>query len=171
MPNSERSNLRERQYPKKGKIVSKTILILGGSRYVVPVIEVAQEMGHRVVTCDYLPDNYAHSLSNEYRYASIVNKDEVLHVAREVKADGIMSFAADPGVVTAAYVAEQLNLPFQGSLEAVKIMQNKNSFRAMLSENGFNSPLAFSFNSVSLSRHCKANGLGRQQRRKQSRCS
>ena len=149
MPNSERSILRDRQHPKRGKIVSKTILILGGSRYVVPIIEVAQEMGHRVVTCDYLPDNYAHSLSNEYRYASIVDKDEVLHVAREVRADGIMSFAADPGVVTAAYVAEQLNLPFQGSFETVKIMQNKKSFRAMLSENGFNSPRAFSFNNIS----------------------
>lgn len=133
---------------RKERTVSKTLLLLGGSRYLKPVIESAREMGCRVVTCDYLPKNYAHSMSDEYQYASIVDKEAVLAVARKIKADGIMSFAADPGVAAAAYVAERLDLPFQGSCEAVRILQNKDAFRSFLKENGFNCPQAYSFKNI-----------------------
>lgn len=128
--------------------MSKTLLLLGGSRYLVPVIEAAHEMGHRVVTCDYLPDNYAHALADEYRNASIVDKEAVVEVARAVRADGVMSFAADPGVVSAAYAAEALGLPFQGSYDTVRTLQNKSLFRAFLREHGFTCPQAFSFDSA-----------------------
>ncbi len=33
------------------------ILILGGSRFQVPLIRRAKERGLRVITCDYLPEN------------------------------------------------------------------------------------------------------------------
>lgn len=120
----------------------ETLLLLGGSRYIVPVIEAAHDIGCRVVTCDYLPENIAHKFSDEYRNASIVDPRAILKVARDIQATGIMSFAADPGVVTAAYVAEALDMPFQGSFEAVSILQNKSRFRAFLSDNGFNCPKA-----------------------------
>ena len=126
----------------------KTLLILGGSRYIMPVIEAAHDLGCRVVTCDYLPDNYAHRFADEYVNASIIDKDAILQVAKDIKADGITSFAADPGVVTAAYVAEQLGLPFQGSYESVCILQNKDRFRGFLREHGFNCPEAFRFSSI-----------------------
>lgn len=118
----------------------KTLLILGGSRYVIPVIEAAHELGCHVVTCDYLPDNTAHRYSDEYRNVSIVDKDAVLRVAREVGADGITSFGTDPGVVSAAYVAEQLGLPFQADYETTLVLQNKELFRSFLLENGFACP-------------------------------
>lgn len=119
-----------------------TLLLLGGSRLIVPVIEAAHARGVRVVTCDYLPDNYAHSFSDEYRDVSIIDHEAVLATAQDVGADGIMSFAADPGVLAAAYAAEELELPFQGSYEAVRVLQTKDLFRAFLAENGFNSPHA-----------------------------
>ena len=53
-----------------------------------------------------------------------------------------MSFAVDPGVVTAAYVAEKMGLPFQGSYEAVSILQDKAKFRKFLTEHNFNVPTA-----------------------------
>ena len=56
------------------------------------------------------------------------------------KIDGIMSFAVDPGVVTAAYVAEQLNLPHSGTYKSILILQNKHLFRKFLEDNGFNVP-------------------------------
>lgn len=128
--------------------VEKKLVILGGSRYILPVIEAAHEMGVYVVTMDYLPDNIAHRYSDEYVNVSIVEKEAVLAACRELGADGIMSFAADPGCVPAAYVAEQMGLPFQGSYEAVSILQNKARFRAFLADNGFNCPKAFSFSSA-----------------------
>ena len=48
--------------------------------------------------------------------------------------------ATDPGVVTAAYVAEKMGLPSCGSYESVSILQDKGRFRNFLSKNGFNVP-------------------------------
>ena len=115
-------------------------MILGGARYILPVIKKAQQLGIYVITCDYLPDNVAHKYSDEYMNISIVDKEAVLKGAREAEIDGIMSFACDPGVVTAAYVAEKLNLPFCGSYESVSILQNKDKFRSFLEKNGFTVP-------------------------------
>ncbi len=125
--------------------MSKTLLLLGGSRYALPVIEAAHELGAEVVTADYLPGNYAHAFSDGYRNVSIVDREAVLACAEEVGADGIMSFAADPGVVSAAYAAERLGLPFQGSHEAVCVLQDKQRFREFLRSNGFNCPGTWAF--------------------------
>ena len=120
----------------------KKLMILGGSRYAIPVIKAAHELGAYVITCDYLPDNIAHKYSDEYCNVSIIDKDAVLEAARSLGIDGITSFGCDPGVVTAAYVAEKLGLPSVGSYEAVSILQNKGKFRKFLSDNGFTVPTA-----------------------------
>lgn len=118
----------------------KKLMLLGGIRYLLPVIKVAHEKGYYVITCDYLPDNIAHKYSDEYVNVSIVDKEAVLAVAKEKKIDGIMSFGVDPGVVSASYVQNQLHLPTFGPYESVVILQNKDKFRAFLRDNGFNVP-------------------------------
>lgn len=120
----------------------KKLMLLGGSRYLIPVIKEAHKLGIYVITCDYLPDNEAHKISDEYRNISIIEKDEVLEVAQQMQIDGIMSFACDPGVVTAAYVAEKMGLPFQGSYQSTCILQDKGLFRKFLIDNNFNCPHA-----------------------------
>lgn len=128
--------------------MSRKILLLGGSRYAVPVIETAHKLDCKVVTCDYLPDNIAHKHSDGYENVSIVDKEAVLHIAEKLNIDGVMSFACDPGVVTAAYVAEKMGLPNAGPYESVSILQNKNRFRKFLSENGFNTPFARGYKNI-----------------------
>ena len=118
----------------------KKLMILGGARYALPIIKAAHELGIYVITCDYLPDNIAHKYSDEYCNVSIIDKDAVLEAAKRLKIDGITSFACDPGVVTAAYVAEEMGLPSCGSYESVSILQNKVRFRKFLEENGFTVP-------------------------------
>ncbi len=125
--------------------MSKKLLLLGGARYILPVIREAKALGIYTVTCDYLPHNIAHKYSDEYHNVSIVDKDAVLALARELHIDGVMSFACDPGVVTAAYVAGKMGLPFAGNYESVSILQNKGLFRAFLRDNGFNVPWAKSY--------------------------
>lgn len=120
----------------------KKLLLLGGSRYLIPVIKKAHEMGIYVITCDYLPDNAAHQYADEYKNISIIEKESVLEMAIENRIDGIMSFACDPGVVTAAYVAEKMNLPFQCSYDAATILQDKGLFRQFLADHNFNVPHA-----------------------------
>lgn len=126
----------------------KKLMLLGGSRYLKPIIEKAHKLGLYVITCDYLPNNDAHKFSDEYVNVSIIDKDKTLEAAQKLKIDGIMSFACDPGVVTAAYVAEKMGLPFQGSYEAVSILQDKGKFRKFLTDNGFNCPKAKRYTDV-----------------------
>jgi len=118
----------------------KKLMILGGSRYALPVVKTAHELGLYVITCDYLPNNIAHRYSDEYCNISIIDQEKTLEAAERLQIDGIVSFACDPGVVTAAYIAEKMGLPFQCSYESAKILQDKGLFRKFLMDNGFNCP-------------------------------
>lgn len=120
----------------------KKLMLLGGLRYLLPVIEAAHRHDIHVITVDYLPSNIAHKYSDEYCNVSIIDKEAVLEVAQRLQIDGIMSFAVDPGVVAAAYTAEKMGLPFQCSYEAACILQDKSKFRKFLADNGFNVPNA-----------------------------
>ena len=122
--------------------MQKKLMLLGGIRYLLPVIKAAHEHGYYVITADYIPDNIAHKYSDEYVNVSIIDKEAVLKVAREKQIDGIMSFGVDPGVVSASYVQMQMGLPSFGPFESVEILQNKDKFRAFLTEHGFNVPKA-----------------------------
>ncbi|SEA15703.1 Biotin carboxylase [Porphyromonadaceae bacterium KH3R12] len=128
--------------------MKKKLLLLGGLRYLIPVIKSAHEQGYFVITCDYLPNNIAHQYSDEYINASITDKEVILKIAMDNHIDGIMSFAVDPGVMTASYVAEKMGLP-GCPYKSVQILQNKVLFRNYLSKNGFNVPKAKGFEKYS----------------------
>lgn len=129
-------------------MAQKKIMLLGGIRYLLPVIKAAHEQGYYVITADYIPDNIAHKYSDEYINVSIIDKEAVLKVAQEKQIDGIMSFGVDPGVVAASYVQNKMGLPSFGPFESVEILQNKDKFRTFLAKNGFNVPQAKGFDSV-----------------------
>ena len=126
----------------------KKIMLLGGLRYLLPVIEAAHKQGYSVITADYLPNNIAHKYSDEYCNVSIIDKEAVLKEAQRLQIDGIMSFACDPGVIAASYVQNKMGLPSFGPFESVEILQNKDKFRAFLAKNRFNVPQAKGFDSV-----------------------
>ena len=125
----------------------KKLMLLGGIHYLLPVIEAAHRHGYYVITVDYVPENIAHQYSDEFHNVSILDKDAVLQLAQELNIDGILSFGVDPGVVTAAYVAEQMGLSFQCSYESACILQDKSRFRQFLKDNDFNVPNAKGYSS------------------------
>lgn len=121
--------------------------MLGGARAQVPAIKKAKELGYYVITCDYLPDNPGHKFADEYKNISTVEKEQVLQYAKEQKVEGIIAYASDPSAITAAYVADRLELP-GSSYKAVKIMCEKDLFRKFQRENGFKIPFFFSLSSL-----------------------
>ena len=125
----------------------KKLMLLGGIRHLLPVVEAAHRHGYYVITVDYVPENIAHQYSDEFHNVSILDKEAVLHLAQELNIDGILSFGVDPGVVTAAYVAEQMGLSFQCSYNAACILQDKSRFRQFLKDNNFNVPNAKGYSS------------------------
>ena len=68
----------------------KKILLLGGLRYLVPVIKAIHELGYYAITCDYIPDNIAHKYSDEYHNINITDKESILKLAYELKIDGVI---------------------------------------------------------------------------------
>ena len=71
------------------KNLKKKLMLLGGLRYLIPVIEEAHKLGVHVITADYLPDNIAHKFSDEYCNVSIIDKEAV--VGAWIEIDGIVS--------------------------------------------------------------------------------
>lgn len=124
----------------------KKLMILGGTRFVLPAIEAAHQLGAHVITCDYLPGNYAHRFSDQYCNVSTIDCEAVLKAAMELQIDGILSYASDAGAVTAAYVAREMNLP-GNPYESVTILQNKGKFRSYLKEHGYHVPCAKTYDS------------------------
>ena len=120
----------------------KKLLLLGGSRFLRPAIESAHRHGYHVITCDNIPGNFAHQIADESYNVSIIDKDAVLKLASSLNVQGILSFATDPGVVTAAYVAERLGLP-TSPYDSVCVLQDKALFRNYLRRNDFCTPQFF----------------------------
>ena len=128
----------------------KKLLLLGGLKYLIPVIKKAKNLGIYVITCDYLPDNIAHKYSDEYHNFSVLDKDSILTLAKKLKIDGIMSFAVDPGVLTAAYVSHKMGLPSPGPYKSIEILQDKGKFRDFLRKNRFNVPNSKCYSDINL---------------------
>lgn len=119
----------------------KKLLMLGGSMQQIPAIKRAKEMGHYVITCDYMPENPGHKCADEFHNVSTTDLDGVFSLAKELKIDGIVAYASDPAAPTAAYVSEKLGLP-GNPYESVKLLTEKDLFREFLKEHGFHTPEA-----------------------------
>ena len=119
--------------------MQKRILILAGSPFQVPLIERAKQNGCYVITCDYLPQNPGHKLSDEYHNVSTTDKLGVLQLARECRIDGITTISSDPAIPTVAHVAAALDLPGP-SVESVADLTEKDRFRTLQTRIGLNAP-------------------------------
>lgn len=124
--------------------VSRTILMLGGSRQQVVAVEKARELGFRTVLCDYLPDNPGQFSADAYYPVSTTDREAVLGVARAEGVEGVLAYSSDPASPTAGYVAEALGLP-TNPLPAIETMSEKHLFRAFLARQGLPCPGARAF--------------------------
>src|SRR5574344_224695 len=118
----------------------KKILILGAMEMHVPLIKRAKELGYYTITCDYLPDNPGHKISDEAHFESTTDKEAVLALARKLQINGIMTYNSDPAAPTVAYVYEKLKIP-GNTYSSVKTMSEKDLFRTFLKEHNLNVPM------------------------------
>lgn len=119
--------------------MKKKILILGGSDFQIPLIKSAKKAGLFVITCDYLPENPGHKLSDQYINESTTDQLAILQVAKDNKIDAITTFSSDPAIPTVAFVAEKLGLPGPSAF-AANSFTNKNLFRELLKKAKLNVP-------------------------------
>lgn len=114
--------------------------MLGASEAQVVAIERAKSLGMYVVTADNLPDNPGHRLADISYNVSTTDIDGIFEVAKKEHIHGIISYASDPGALTAAVVADRLGLPGDPP-QAVSIAQDKLLFRQQQQSCGHPVPL------------------------------
>lgn len=123
--------------------MDKSILLLGGSNYLIPLINSLKGSNFHTITCDYLPSNEAHKYSDEYWNISILDTEKILKKAKKYNIVLVTSFACDPGVISAAHISKELGLP-SPPINSVEILQDKNKFREYLSFINLNTPIHYS---------------------------
>lgn len=119
--------------------MSRRILILGGSKFQLPLIRRARQRGLYVVTCDYLPGNPGHALADEYHDVSTTDREAVLALARRLGVDAVASMSSDPAMPALAGVADSLGLPGPPPA-AIATLTGKDAFRGLMAAIGLPTP-------------------------------
>lgn len=122
--------------------MSKKILILNGSLSEMPLIKRAKELGFYVVTCGNAPELIGHQYADEYINADYSDKELILKLCKEHNIDRIVSCANDFGVITAAYVAEQLGWPGHDTYENALVLHHKDKCKAFIQSLGIPCPFS-----------------------------
>lgn len=112
------------------------VMVLGGGSCQMNLIERLKKQGDEVVLIDYLPDCPASSLSDTHLLISTFDTKSVLEAARKFEIEAIITLGTDQPVLTAAKVAEELDLPFYLTSEQALAATNKRVMKKMFTKNG-----------------------------------
>lgn len=88
----------------------KTIMILGGPEFQIPVVEQAKRMGLYTVVLDISSNAVCSTYADEFYVCSVKDYDKVLEIAKAVKPDAITVGMVDSAVLVAAKVCKVLGL-------------------------------------------------------------
>lgn len=125
--------------------MKKKVLILNGSHSEATVIEKAKELGYYVITSGNNPKLMGHAFADEYVPADYSDKEAILKLVKEHHIDRIISCANDFGVITAAYVAEQMGWPGHDTYENANLLHQKDLFKAYIQKLGIRCPFSVPF--------------------------
>lgn len=116
--------------------MSKTALVLGGTSPHKLLIDKLKSRGFYVILVDYLDNPPAKENADEHIKASTLDQDIVLSIAKERKADLVISACIDQANSVCCYVSEKLNLPHPYSFQTSLNVTNKGLMKRIMLENG-----------------------------------
>ena len=125
----------------------KRLLILNGSHSEITLIEAAHKLGYYVITSGNNPDLVGHAYADEYIAADYSDKEAILDLVRNNGIDRIVSCANDFGVISAAYVAEQMGWPGHDTYENALLLHHKDLFKSYIQDLGIRTPTSTVLNS------------------------
>ncbi len=109
-------------------------IVLGGTSPHVLLVDKLHERGYYVLLVDYLPNPPAKKVADEHIQASTLDKERVLAIAKERKANLVISTCIDQANSVCCYVAERLNLPHPYSYETSLYVTNKGLMKERMKE-------------------------------------
>jgi biotin carboxylase len=127
--------------------VIKKVMILGAGRGQLPIINICKEA--RCETIVISPEgNYpGFKYADRYYLLNVQEKEKILKIAKNEKINGILTDQLDEGVLTAAFIAEKLNIPGIGYDVALRFT-NKYVMRENALALGINVPVYFGVGNV-----------------------
>lgn len=111
----------------------KKILIIGAGFLQDFVIRKAKSMGYETLAVDGNPNAAGFKHADKYEVINIVDEKACLEYAKKEKIDGVLTAATDYGVLTAAYIAQKMQLPGL-NYSTAKLIKNKYRVRKRLYE-------------------------------------
>ncbi|MCE2495393.1 MAG: ATP-grasp domain-containing protein [Flavobacteriales bacterium] len=86
------------------------VAILGASYLQRPLVERAKELGHTTSVFAWREGSVVDDIADHYYPVSILDKEEILRICREMEIDGIVTIATDIAMMSVNYVAAELGL-------------------------------------------------------------
>ena len=111
----------------------KKILIVGAGFLQDFVIQKAKSLGHEVLAVDGNPDAVGFQHADGHEVINIVDEKACLEYAKREQIDGVLTAATDYGVLTAAYIAQEMHLNGL-NYDVAKLIKNKYKVRRRLYE-------------------------------------
>lgn len=117
----------------KGKPVA---IVLGGTNPHKGLIKKLKLRGYHTLLIDYLPNPPAASSCDEHIQESTLDKEKVLEICKDRKADLVIASCVDQANFTACFVSEKLDLPRPYSSRLASLIGNKVSMKQKMAHEG-----------------------------------
>ncbi len=121
------------------------VLLLCASHNDLGLMLALKKMGMYIIVTGSIPNLPAQQYADEYIQADYSDKELILKIAKEKNIHAICQCCNDFGVYTAAYVAEQLDLPGYDSYKTTLLLHNKDKFKQFAEEHRISTPKSFVF--------------------------
>lgn len=110
-------------------------IVLGGSAAHAELILRLKEKGYHVTLVDYLDNPPSKKVADDHVQISTLDKEKVLEVAKQLKAQLVINTHLDPPLETACYVSEQMGLPIPYSYDTSVKITNKSIMKRVMLDN------------------------------------
>ena len=117
-----------------------TALVLGGSIGDVPLVQGLRDAGYRVAMLGNATEAPAHRLADASFAADFSDPSACSEIARRIAPDAVVPGSNDYAAISAAAVAEDLELPGHDPVETVRALNLKERFRSLQSRVGLPLP-------------------------------
>ena len=117
----------------------KTVVVLPGSLWQIPIIQKSKSMGFRTLVVNPYKDSPAFLFADGHLQSDIFDVEAVVQYCKEEKADAVISEECDIAMPLLAKVGERLSLPAL-SIEAAYLFTDKMAMRKCCRKYGIPSP-------------------------------
>ena len=123
----------------------KKIFIPGGKFSDWALVNAAHRLGLYVITSGTDANAPAHQFADKYIPADYSDKEAMLKIAKDENIDYMCSCANDYGMLSTAYVCEQLGLPGHDSYETTWTIHHKDTIKPVMQRLGMHTPYSTVF--------------------------